>query len=198
MDLNLDRIVEAAVVLFSLLYVGLIAFNHRSGWWYGIVASLLSVWLFIEVNLLAESLLYAFYVVMGLYGYFHWKYGANSRDELSISTRPIGFHLVAIVVSITLTVAVAQILKIIGSSQIYADAATTVLSFLATWMVAQRILENWIYWIVIDAFSVWLYSTRGLLVYAILMGVYSIIAIFGFYIWLKTYRQQQAFEPPSA
>jgi len=44
----------------------------------------------------------------------------------------------------------------------YMDAATTVSALLATWMVAQRLLENWLYWIAIDLASVGLYLSRDL------------------------------------
>jgi nicotinamide mononucleotide transporter len=189
-ELSLDQGIEILTVILSLLYVGLIACNRRSGWWYGIAASFLSVWLFIRVNLFAESFLSVFYVAMGLYGYFHWKYGSKTNQNPPIKVRSLRFHGLAIVTAILLIVSLAQLLEMVGSSNIYADAATTIFSFLATWMVAQRILENWLYWVAIDAFSVWLYSSRGLPVYAGLMAAYSLIAVFGFLAWLREYRNQ--------
>ena len=196
--ISIDQRIEIITVILSLLYVGLIAVNRRSGWWFGIAASLLSVWLFIRVNLLAESLLYVYYVVMGLYGYFHWKYGSKPNTNPPILVRSIGFHALAIAISILLTIGLAQILDLVGSSNIYADAGSTVFSFLATWMVAQRILENWLYWVAIDAFSVWLYHSRELPIYAGLMAFYSLIAVVGFFIWLKQYRSQSTTSLASA
>ncbi|MGE9291417.1 MAG: nicotinamide riboside transporter PnuC [Puniceicoccales bacterium] len=189
-DISFNQAVEILTVALSLLYVGLIAFNRRSGWWFGIAASILSVWLFIRVNLLAESILYVYYVGMGLYGYFHWKYTAALDSNPRIQTRSIRFHLGTIAISVCLILGLAQVLSLINSSNIYADASTTVFSFVATWMVAQRILENWLYWVAIDAFSVWLYNSRELPVYAALMAFYSLIAIVGFFLWFREYRGQ--------
>ena len=185
-----NQIVEAVITVASLAYVILIAYGRRMGWWFGVAASLLSVWLFIEVNLFAESILYIYYVVVGVYGYFHWKQEAGVDARKDITTRPLAFHCGAVVIGCLLAVALAQGLDRIGSSMIYADAFTTIFSFIATWMVTQRILENWIYWIVIDAFSVWLYNERGLPIYALLMGVYTILASGGFYLWLREYRKK--------
>jgi len=195
-SITLDRGIEILVVILSLAYVGLIAVNRRSGWWFGIAASLLSVWLFIRVNLFAESVLYVYYVVMGCYGAYFWKYGTQSNQLPLITVRTFRFHVSVIGLSIVLIFVLAEALKQIGSSNVYGDAATTVLSFIATWMVAKRILENWIYWVVIDLFSVWLYHDRGLPVYALLMLAYSIIAGIGFILWWRQFREQEP--PPSA
>ncbi len=194
-EIGVDRMIEVLTVILSLCYVGLIACHRRAGWWFGIVASLLSVWLFIRVNLFAESLLYVYYVVMGLYGYFYWKYGSTRHPAPPIITRSLLFHGIVVTVSLLLTVGLAEVLLIIGSSNVYADAATTIFSFVATWMVARRMLENWIYWIAIDAFSVWLYSVRGLQLLAGQMALFSVVAAFGFFLWLREYRLQTTVAP---
>jgi nicotinamide mononucleotide transporter len=59
-------------------------------------------------------------------------------------------------------------------------------------MVAQKILENWLYWLVIDSLSVVLYLDRELYVTALLFVVYLIIIGFGWSAWLKTYRSSTA------
>ena len=196
-SITLDRGIEILVVILSLAYVGLIAVNRRSGWWFGIAASLLSVWLFIRVNYFAEAVLYVYYVVMGCYGAYFWKYGTQSNQLPRITVRPFRFHVCVIALCILLTFALAEALKQIGSSNVYGDAATTVFSFVATWMVAKRILENWIYWIVIDLFSVWLYHDKDLTIYALLMLAYSFIAGAGFILWWRQFREQKP-PPPAA
>jgi len=65
------------------------------------------------------------------------------------------------------------------------DSFTTVFSLFATYMVVKKVLENWIYWIVIDAVSVYLYHSRELEQTALLFIVYTIIAVFGYFAWLK-------------
>ena len=71
----------------------------------------------------------------------------------------------------------------------FVDSFTTWGSVLTTFMVARKILENWIYWIVIDAVSIFLYLDRGLYLYAGLFVIYVIIAIFGYFGWRRSMAQ---------
>ena len=70
------------------------------------------------------------------------------------------------------------------------DASTMVLSLFATWLTAGGKLENWLYWIVVDAVQAWLYAAQGLVFTAFLFLVYLVIAFVGFIEWSKTYRRQ--------
>src|SRR5262252_4426104 len=75
------------------------------------------------------------------------------------------------------------------------DASTTVLSLFATWLTARGKLENWLYWIVVDAVQAWLYAAQGLVFTAFLFLVYLVIASVGFIEWSKTYRRQTVDDP---
>ena len=70
-----------------------------------------------------------------------------------------------------------------------------VLSLFATWLTAAGKLENWLYWIVIDAVQAWLYATQGLVFTGFLFLVYLVIASVGFNEWSKTYRHQTGRDP---
>ena len=59
-------------------------------------------------------------------------------------------------------------------------------------MVTQKILENWLYWLVIDSVSIYLYLDRELYLTAALFAVYVIIVIFGYRQWLQHYRAQSS------
>jgi nicotinamide mononucleotide transporter len=65
------------------------------------------------------------------------------------------------------------------------DSFTTVFSVIATFMLTKKILENWLYWVVIDIVSVYLYFSRELHLTSLLFILYSIIAIFGYLSWLR-------------
>ena len=67
---------------------------------------------------------------------------------------------------------------------------TTWGAVLTTYMVAKKVLENWIYWFVIDAVAIYLYIDRELYLTALLMAVYVIMVVFGYNAWLKTYNKQ--------
>jgi nicotinamide mononucleotide transporter len=58
-------------------------------------------------------------------------------------------------------------------------------------MVAKKVLENWIYWFVIDALSIYLYASRGLPLYAALFALYLVLIVIGYRRWLGDYRAQR-------
>jgi nicotinamide mononucleotide transporter len=68
------------------------------------------------------------------------------------------------------------------------DSLTTFGSLVATWLMAQVKLENWFYWIVLDAISVFLFATQGLMLVALLFAAYLVLSAIGFFTWLKTWR----------
>jgi len=68
----------------------------------------------------------------------------------------------------------------------YLDAAVMVFSILATWMLAQKILENWLYWMVIDAAAITLYWSTGYYVTIILFMIYVILSLYGYFSWRKS------------
>ena len=65
------------------------------------------------------------------------------------------------------------------------DSFTTIFSLIATYMVVKKVLGNWLYWIVIDLVSVYLYFNRDLHLTSLLFIVYTIIAVFGYFSWIN-------------
>ena len=98
-------------------------------------------------------------------------------------------HLYLISGSLLLTI-ITGIVFDVYTDQVnpYLDAFTTVFSLIATYMVTQKILENWLYWVVIDLVATLMYVNRGFELTGILYLLYTVIAVFGFFNWRKTYR----------
>jgi nicotinamide mononucleotide transporter len=65
-------------------------------------------------------------------------------------------------------------------------------------MVARRVIENWLYWIVVDAIAAWLYYSQGLLVTTLLFIIYLGIVIRGYFVWRREQRAQDAVVQTSA
>jgi nicotinamide mononucleotide transporter len=74
----------------------------------------------------------------------------------------------------------------------YLDSFTTWGAIISTWMVARKILENWLYWFVVDSFSVFLYLSRELYLTAGLFVIYLVMIVFGFLAWRKSMQNQIA------
>ena len=79
----------------------------------------------------------------------------------------------------------------------YVDSFVTWGSVVTTWMVARRVIENWLYWIVVDAIAAWLYFSQGLLVTTILFVIYLGIVVRGYFSWRRELAAQHATGVPA-
>ena len=70
----------------------------------------------------------------------------------------------------------------------FLDSLTTYGSLLATWLMAQVKLENWLYWIFLDAISLFLFAAQGLMLVSLLFTVYLVVSAVGFVAWFRTWR----------
>jgi len=177
---------EWSAVVFSLLYVFLAAKQNRWCWVFGGISSFISIGLFIMVRLYAESLLYLFYVLVAIYGWMVWN--KNSAKQPVTELRP-SQHLIFIASALFMAAVLYYLFaNFTNAAKPLLDSLTTAFSILTTFLIVKKVLSNWIYWLLIDAFSVYLYWSRGLDVYALLMAVYTFMAIYGFIQWRKVYK----------
>jgi len=182
------RILEAGAVLFNLIFLILLIWEKRSCWIYGIIASALSVALFLGLPnpLYSEAILYTFYIFFGIYGYVRWN---QPSSPLIIAEWSLVRHAIGLVAGLFLTISLGYTFTQVNEAEYaYADAFSTSFSFLATYLEANKILSAWIYWIVLNLFTVWLYSVKGMDIYAYLMIVYSIMSVYGYIEWKKKKR----------
>jgi len=188
---------ELAAVLLAIAYL-LLAVGERLLCWYcAFISTAIYTAIFWDVNLLMDSALNVYYMAMAVFGWYQWKYGGNSKTDAKTIRNGIGIsslsqsqHLI-IIVSITLLSLVSGFLlsKYSQAAWPYVDSFTTWGSVFATYLVARKYLENWLYWIVIDTVSVPLYLDRGLNLTALLFGAYAIIAIVGYFNWRNHFRR---------
>jgi|TARA_B110000459_G_scaffold69320_1_gene77900 nicotinamide mononucleotide transporter len=182
---NIPLLLEIVAVIFGVLYTVLMAQNKISCWIFGIIGSLLSVYIFVEyAKLYAEAVLYVFYVFAGIYGWMQWK---KQKSVEKVYQQKVSTH-----VKLILSGTVISLLLYFGLTFFFTEAEkplidsfTTVFSFIATYLMAKKWIGNWYYWLVIDAVSVYLYYTRELEIYALLMLVYTILVVYGYWQWKK-------------
>ena len=189
---------EVIAVLLGIAYL-VLAMRENSLCWYAAFGSTaIFSWLFFDVSLIMESALNVYYLVMAVYGWYVWnKKPQNSamqnelKPKLPISTWSGKQHLLAIGSVLVLTFTSGFLLSENTTAVMpYLDSFTTWGAVLTTYMVAKKVLENWIYWLVIDALAIYLYIDRELYLTSLLMGVYVVMVVFGYVAWLKIYKSQ--------
>ncbi|MGB1091590.1 MAG: nicotinamide riboside transporter PnuC, partial [Oceanobacter sp.] len=157
---------EMVAVILGLAYL-VLAMRQSSWCWYAAFGSTgIFTALFWDVSLLMESALNLYYLIMAVYGWWAWKYGAFNAVgavELPIQTWSAWRHLMVAAIILLLTLISGYLLSENTSSVMpYLDSFTTWGAVLTTWMVTRKVLENWLYWIVIDAAAIYLYLDREL------------------------------------
>lgn len=183
---------ELAAVVLALIYVVLAIRENRLCWLAALASACLYIVVFWQAALLMESALQVFYAAMAIYGWIQW--GANRSDNTLVITRwTSGYHWRAVAVIVVVSGLLGTVLHYHTHAALpWLDSLTTVAALVATWMVTRKVIENWLYWIVIDALSVYLYLARDLQLTAMLFLGYIVLAYAGWQTWRQQLQQQQA------
>lgn len=182
--------VEIFAALISIVYVILSVRQIRWLWLFGFLSALLYSWIYFDAGFYAGMGLQGYYMFISVYGWILWSKGlGNGRPEASLKvtrlTLRTGWTL--LLVWGALLLAIALILKYLTDSTIpFWDALTTSGGIIATWMLARKILENWVVWIFIDSVSILLYIWKGLYPTTLLFTVYVVMAVIGYREWKKS------------
>ena len=137
-----------------------------------------------------QALLNIYYMGMAVYGWTLWRKQNQTQEYVVISSRPAKFHIVFILSGLALSLATAYYLdQVIGSRLPYLDAFVMVFSVMNTVLMARKVIENWLYWLVINSAAIALYWQTGYYVTIVMFGMYFFLAIAGYLNWKKIQRQ---------
>ena len=179
-------------MLLGIAYLLLAARESLWCWYAAFASTAIFLVLFWQVRLYLESALQVYYLGMAVYGWWQWK-RPGEAGTLAISRFSARAHAVVIASVLALSALSGALLtRYTDAALPYLDAFTTWGAIVTTWMVTRKILENWLYWIVIDAASIVLYLDRGLNLTAALFAAYVVIAVVGFFAWRRHYRAAAA------
>ena len=175
---------ETLAVVCALAYVWLATRENILCWWFALVSTAIYTVLFWNVSLLMESALNVYYLAMAVYGWWQWQSVTPHHEARRIHPWPWRWHAVALAGVIAVSACSGWLLtRYTGAALPYLDSFTTWAAVFATWLVARKVLENWLWWIVIDAISIYLYLDRGLLQTAALFALYVLFAGYGYVHW---------------
>ncbi len=181
--LQMSSWLELLAMVLALAYLVLAIFQKRACWFAAFVSTAIYTVIFWDVSLLMESALQVYYMVMAVYGWWYWNTGTEQAPVVTWKPRA---HLMALVAITLLTLLSGYLLTRYSDAALpYLDAFTTWASIVATIMVTRKVLENWLYWIVIDIASIYLYVSRELNITAVLFVLYIILACAGYWQWKR-------------
>ena len=182
---------ELLAAVSAIFYLVLAAKENIWCWLFAFVSTALYAYVFFEYSLISESALSVFYLVMAVYGWYSWRCGGALNDTRPIIFLRIKTHLWIIFITALCVPLLGMLTEKLGADYPYLDAFTTCYAVVATFMLVYKVFENWYYWLVIDAVSIYLYWLKGLNVTVLLFALYIVLIFFGISNWRKSYAQQQ-------
>ena len=181
---------EMVAVLLSVTYLLLAIKQSLWCWVAAFISTLIYTILFFDASLLMDSALNLFYLVMAIYGWYSWKYtnALNKLEELKISSYNLNTNIKIIIVLTLISLCLGYYMANYTRADFaYLDTFTTVFAVFATYMLTKKVLENWIYWVVIDFVSIYIYINKGFYLTAVLFVLYTILAFIAYNNWKKEY-----------
>lgn len=185
--------VEFVGTTLYLTSVWMVARRNIWTWPVGIVSVIAFAAIYYQLRLYADALEQIYYVGASLYGWWHWSSSRSAAEPVEVSYS----HHRALLAWGAFTSA-AAVFAGFALTRVhrwspslfpepaafpYVDGLTTVMSLVAMWLMAQKRIESWVYWIAVDAAAVWLYFEKGVKFIALLYVVLLCMAAIGLFRW---------------
>ena len=180
-------------MILAIVYIILAIKQNIWCWPAAFVSTLIYSILFFDVSLLMDSALNIYYLIMAVFGWYSWKYGGKLLEaELEVTSYGINKNIKIISLLTFVSLIFGYIMSNYTSADFaYVDSFTTVFAVFATYMLTKKVIENWIYWIVIDVISIYIYIQKGLNLTAVLFLIYTILAYVAYKKWKDEYDPSQ-------
>ena len=154
----------------------------------GIICTVITVYLLYKAQYFGDMMMNIYYSLMSIYGWWNWSRIENDKYLLKItrfSKNDLGLTVFLFLLTITITYAVYTFNLTEIKIPNYIDIFTSGIFFTAMWLMANKKLESWVFWIIGDVITVPLYAYRGLGMLSLQYIIFTILAIQGYLEWKK-------------
>ena len=175
---------ELAAVGFGFAYILLAIREHRACWIAGGVSTAIYAYVFLDAGLPMQAALQVVYVAMSAWGYFAWR--RDAAAGVPVRRWRLPWHLLALAcVGLATAISAPLAARHALAAAPVADSLGTWASLVATWLLARRVIDTWLWWIAIDAGLAGLFFSQGLAATAALYLAFSLLAVAGWRGWQK-------------
>jgi nicotinamide mononucleotide transporter len=191
--------VEFIGTVLGLISVFLAARANIFTWPTGIANAIFFLIIFYQIQLYSDMFLQMYFCAMGVYGWVTWKYRAEHQQSairtLSNSNRLklAGLISVAVLLIGTLISQIHLILPQVFQKPAtfpYIDTFIAVCSVLAVILLARRIFETWVLWVLVDITSIGLYYVKGVKLIAVEYVIFLGLAVLGIISWYRLWKSE--------
>jgi nicotinamide mononucleotide transporter len=189
-----NNYIEFLATLTSIIYVIFSVKQNILLWPFGLISSGLYVYTFFNAGIYADMGLYFYYVVMSIYGWYMWSKSKNTdsgkSEIISLKGQNKMVFTLVLATVITFILILFVLINLTDSTIPYIDAFTTSISFVATWMLAKRYLEQWHIWIFVNIISCGVYFYKELYITVLLFFGLAVMAVVGLKEWSKDFKME--------
>jgi nicotinamide mononucleotide transporter len=179
---------EATAFVLAVAMVFASAAERAITWPLAITSSALYVWLFAVNKLYGETVVNIFFVLAGVWGWWQWLFGQRNEAHRALQIARIDSRqrMLTILAWMALWIGFAIVLSKVTDSDVpWADAFVTAGSFVGTALLARKLIENWIVWLVVNAASIVVFAYKALWLTAILYAILFVMSIVGYRAWKR-------------
>jgi len=191
--------IEFIGTIAGLICVWLAAKSNILTWPIGLINIVCFFIIFYQINLYSDTILQVYFFFMSIYGWIYWK--KNDPKSEMVSSLTQNSRWIYLIISIISILGLGFLMKNIhtllptafpeAAAFPFPDAFTTVLSIIATILMAQKKWESWVLWIIVDIVCVFLYYLKGIKFISLEYFIFLGIASYGLYSWLKLYNNEK-------
>lgn len=181
-------VLEALAFFFGIASVVYAKKEHIWVYPTGLIATLITMYIFYQDRLLGDMMLNLYYSIMSVYGWWNWARRKDGEKVVHITRtnlREKGIGFLLFLLTLGVTYLVYRLSDTVLEWTNYLDIFTSGVFFTAMWYMANKKLENWTLWIFADLITVPLYAYRGWGMLSLQYLIFTILAIQGYLQWKK-------------
>lgn len=189
MTLLLDILGASLSLIGAYFYVK----ENPLAWPISALAMPFDIYLYLSKGLIADTMLQASYFLSTVYGWYHWCYGGEKKTHLKISfiTRRHVINL-TLLGSMSYVLVLSFVFRFTSLKIAVFDTLACVLSVIGQWLMCRKVLQTWILLILVDIIYISLYLVKGVPFHAVMMMVYLVMAMIGWFEWQAHFKKNLA------
>jgi nicotinamide mononucleotide transporter len=165
-------------------------------WPVGAISVVFYAIVFLNQKLYADMTLQAVYFLLQFYGWYKWLHGGMGQSVLPVSRASKKLLINLTCIGSLATLGIGMLLQILTDAALpYWDAGVTSFSIVAVWMMARKLLENWVLWMILNIVYIGIFFDRSMYPSLALYALLLLMAAVGYRDWLKEVRKREV-DPP--
>lgn len=184
---TLDVLIELIAVSFGITSVIFAKNENILVFPTGIISTILYILICYKFILYGDMLINIYYTLMSLYGWYLWSFKVSGENVVITTSKKddVAKSIFIFLSTIVIISCIYVYFDRMRNMTDYLDTFTTAIFFTAMWLMANKKIEHWIFWIIGNLISIPLYFVKGLGFSSIQFTIFLILAIIGYMQWKK-------------